>query len=120
MCDTTGNHSHAHGVRSDMEKTLGDIRADLADKLQAITKMEAQVAVIGEADFPQAGEVVHVLNHIKKDEKKHAASLIALLNRLDVEESGGEDHEHDHGHGHGDDHKCKHEKKSSHLHSEVG
>ncbi|MFQ5455537.1 MAG: hypothetical protein ACE5EA_04935 [Nitrospirota bacterium] len=87
MCDTTGTHSHVHGVRSDAEKAIGDLRDNLADKLRSVTRYEAQICLIKEGDFPQSGEIVHLLEHIVEDEKRHVADLMNSVTRLDKVQS---------------------------------
>ena len=120
MCNTH-SHGHAHGVRSDEEKVCADLRDDLVEKLRSITKLEAQIPVIAEEEFPMVNEVTAVLAQIVREEKRHAAALMKLINKLDdvqsemfltglkVEEI---DHDHDdHDHAHGD---------HDHDHSEHG
>jgi hypothetical protein len=117
MCN---NHSHgqAHGVRSDEEKVCADLRDDLVEKLKSITKLEAQIPVIANEEFPMVNEVSAVLTQIVREEKRHAAALMKLINRLDdvqsemflsglkLDEHDHDDHdEHDHEHGeHSHDH----------------
>ncbi len=103
MCDTTGNHSHAHGVRTSQEKAYGDIRNNISIQLDLLTKVEAQLAVIGAEDFPMVGAIVHTLEHIKADTKKAVADQFQLLNALDPQQAAffsEEEHSHDHGHAH--------------------
>ena len=115
MCDNASNHSHAHGVRSDAEKALADLREDLTEALKAVTKYEAQAAVMSTADFPVAGEVVHTLGHLMEDQKRHVAELMQLITKIDMvqkkmfEGNGAmaghghaheEEHAHEHGHSH--------------------
>ncbi|MDH5527664.1 MAG: hypothetical protein OEY97_10195 [Nitrospirota bacterium] len=104
MCDTTGNHSHSHGVRTSQEKAYGDLRNDIAIQMDLLTKVEAQLAVIGAEDFPMVGAIVHTLEHLKADLKKNVAELIQLLNALDAEQaayfSGDHEHESEHAHAH--------------------
>jgi hypothetical protein len=124
MCDNANNHSHAHGVRSDAEKTLADLREDLTSALQAITKYESQTVLIATADFPAAGEVVHTLGHLMEDQKRHVAELMHLITKIDVTqkrmfEGNGNGAKHVHGqdlsHGH-DDHEDDHEEEHAHEH----
>lgn len=98
MCNT---HSagHAHGVRSDADKAVADLRDDLIEELKLITKYEAQIPVIAAEDFPAVDDVVHVLGHIR-DEHKHAANtLIEFINRLDAGQKTTEAHDDQHAHG---------------------
>jgi hypothetical protein len=116
MCDNANNHSHAHGVRSDAEKTLADLREDLTEALKAVTKYESQRAVISTADFPAVGEVIHTLGHLMEDQKRHIAELMRLISKIDMVQKkmfegngNGEGHSHDHeeeahSHGHGHSH----------------
>ncbi|MFI5304509.1 MAG: hypothetical protein ACHQYP_06900 [Nitrospiria bacterium] len=113
MCN---NHSHgqAHGVRSDEEKVCADLRDDLVEKLRSITKLEAQIPVIAEEEFPMVNEVTAVLAQVVREEKRHAAALMKLINKLDEVQSemflsglkiDDHDEEHDHSHGeHDHDH----------------
>ncbi|MFQ5507801.1 MAG: hypothetical protein ACE5FN_00535 [Leptospirillia bacterium] len=103
MCDTTGNHSHSHGVRTSQEKAYGDLRNDIAIQMDLLTKVEAQLAVIGAEEFPMVGAIVHTLGHLKADLKKHIAELVQLMNALDSEQAAyfaGEHEAHDHSEGH--------------------
>ncbi|HXN06956.1 MAG TPA: hypothetical protein VN944_07840 [Nitrospiria bacterium] len=108
MCNT---HSHggAHGVRSDEEKVCADLRDDLVEKLKSITKIEAQLPIIEEEEFAMANEVCAVLRQIVREEKRHAAALMKMINKIDETQSEmfltglqieeGHDHdEHDHSH----------------------
>ena len=114
MCNTHSN-GHAHGVRSDQEKVCADLRDDLVEKLKSITKLEAQVPVIESEDFPLVNEVTAVLSQIIREEKRHAAALMKLINKMDEVQSemflSGlkfDDHDHEqtehehteHGHSH--------------------
>jgi hypothetical protein len=121
MCN---NHSHgqAHGVRSDEEKVCADLRDDLVEKLKSITKLEAQIPVIANEEFPMVNEVTAVLAQIVREEKRHAAALMKLINRLDDVQSemflSGlklDDQAHDH-----DDHDDHEHGDHSHDHSEHG
>ena len=120
MCDTTGNHMHKHGVRTSQEKAYGDLRNDIAIQMDLLTKVEAQLAVIGAEDFPMVGAIVHTLEHLKGDLKRNVAELIQLINALDAEQAsyfdngahehgdnGGHAHE-AHGHEHGHEHAHAH------------
>ncbi len=103
MCDTTGNHSHSHGVRTSQEKAYGDIRNNISIQLDLLTKVEGQLAVIGAEDFPMVGAIVHTLEHVKADIKKAVADQFQLLNALDPQQAaffGEEEVSHDHGHDH--------------------
>lgn len=117
MCDTTGNHSHKHGVRSSQEKAYGDIRNNIAIQMDLLTKIEGQLAVIGAEDFPMVGAIVHTLEHLKGDLKKGVAEQFQLLNALDAQQAAffneddhghGHDHDDDHGHDHGHEHGHEH------------
>jgi hypothetical protein len=117
MCDTTGNHSHKHGVRTSQEKACGDLRTNIAIQYDLLTKVEAQLAVIGSEEFPMVGAIVHTLEHLKADLKRNVAELIQLMNALDAEQAAyfseeehGHEHEHEHGHEHG------HEPEHAHAH----
>ena len=127
MCDTTGNHSHKHGVRTSQEKAYGDLRTDIAIQLDLMTKVEGQLAVIGSEEFPMVGAIVHTLEHLKSDLKRNVAELFQLINALDAEQAAyfGEEHEHDHGdegHEHGDhghehgEHGHEHGHEHAHAH----
>jgi hypothetical protein len=119
MCDTTGNHSHKHGVRTSQEKAYGDLRNDIAIQMDLLTKVEAQLAIIGAEDFPMVGAIVHTLEHLKGDLKRNVAELIQLINAMDAEQAAyfsdnGHSHEghapeaHEHGHEHGHEHAHAH------------
>ncbi|HAS18258.1 MAG: hypothetical protein A2Y48_04850 [Nitrospirae bacterium RIFCSPLOW2_12_42_9] len=111
MCSTGEGQSHSHGVLSEAEKTLADLRNDLSEVMGLINKFEYQKAVISGADFPAAGEVVHTLEHLLEAQKEQAAVLIELINSIDVTqrnmfEGNGQEHEHgEHGHEHAHGHK---------------
>jgi hypothetical protein len=101
MCNTHSN-GQAHGVRSDLDKAVADLRDDLIEELKLISKYEAQIPVIASEDFSEVDDVVHVLGHIR-DEHKHAvATLIEYINRLDAGQKSAEAHEHDEKHEHGE------------------
>lgn len=105
MCDTTGNHSHKHGVRTPQEKAYGDLRGNIALQMDLLTKVEAQLAVIGSEDFPMVGAIVHSLEHLKGDLKKGIAEQFQLINALDEQQAAffsdeGGEHEHGHAHAH--------------------
>lgn len=112
MCDNAHNHSHVHGVRSDAEKALADLREDLSLCFQLLTKYESQRAVIATADFPAAGQVVHVLEHLMEDQKRHVAELMRLIVEIDPGQRRAFDsnghHEHTHTHAHGQTHEHSH------------
>ncbi len=110
MCDTTGNHSHSHGVRTSQEKAYGDLRNNITIQMDLLTKVEAQLAVIGAEDFPMVGAIVHTLEHLKGDLKKNIAELIQLINALDAEQAAyfGEEHTHEGEHAHEGDHAHVH------------
>jgi hypothetical protein len=121
MCDNANNHSHAHGVRSDAEKALADLREDLTEALQSVTKYESQQAVMSAADFPAAGEVVHALGHLMEDQKRHVAELMQLITKIDMVqkkmmEGNGNGAKHDHGH---EDHEEEHA-HGGHAHGPGG
>ncbi|MBI5197769.1 MAG: hypothetical protein HZA19_04080 [Nitrospirae bacterium] len=118
MCDNANNHSHAHGVRSDAEKTLADLREDLTEALKAVTKYESQRAVMSTADFPAVGEVIHTLGHLMEDQKRHVAELMQLITKIDMVQKkmldgNGNGAHQDHGHGHEHD---EHEEEHAHGH----
>ncbi len=108
MCDTTGNHNHKHGVRTPQEKACGDIRNNMALQMDLLTKIEAQLAVIGDEDYPMVGAIVHSLEHLKADLKRGVAEQMQLLNALDPQQAGffsddeaaAHDHDHEHAHAH--------------------
>jgi len=107
MCNTHSN-GHAHGVRSDQDKAVADLRDDLIEELKLITKYEAQIPVIAGEDFPGVDDVVHVLGHIR-DEHKHAVNtLLEFINRLDEGQKAASAHEHEDKHEHGDAHAHQH------------
>jgi rubrerythrin len=123
MCN---NHAHgqAHGVRSNEDKVCADLRDNLVAKLNGITKIEAQIPVIAEEDFPMVNEVTAVLAQIVREEKRHAAALMKLINKIDqvqsemflsglrIEETDDHDHEHD-----DTDHGAHSHEHSEHGHS---
>ncbi|MBI5136762.1 MAG: hypothetical protein HZA24_05425 [Nitrospirae bacterium] len=123
MCDTTGNHSHKHGVRTSQEKAYGDIRNNIAIQMDLLTKIEGQLAVIGAEDFPMVGAIVHTLEHLKGDLKKGVAEQFQLLNALDAQQAAffnEDDHGHGHGHDdddHGHDHGHEHGHEHGHAHA---
>ena len=106
MCNTSGGQGgHAHGTLSQAEKALADLRNDLTEVLKMVNQYEYQKAIMSGVDFPAAGEVVHVLEHLLESQKEHAAILIELINKIDVTqrkmfEGNGEEHEEAHEHGH--------------------
>lgn len=100
MCDSTKSNSHSHGVRSDVEKALGDLREDLSEKLRLITRHEAHIKMIGAADFPQVGAVIHVLEKIRDEEKGHVADLMTVINMLDGAQASRFNNHPDHQHSH--------------------
>lgn len=120
MCDTTGNHSHKHGVRTSQEKALGDLRGDIAIQMDLLTKVEGQLAIIGAEDFPMVGAIVHTLEHLKADLKRNVAELIQLINALDAEQAAysdnGAGHEAAHEHGHEAEHGHDHGHEHAHAH----
>lgn len=86
MCNNH-SHGHAHGVRSNEEKVCADLRDDLVEKLKIITKLEGQIPVIEAEEFPMVNEVSAVLAQIIREEKRHAAALIKLINKMDEVQS---------------------------------
>jgi len=97
MCNTHSN-GHAHGVRSDQDKAMADLRDDLIEELKLVTKYDAQIPVIASEDFPQVDDVVHILGHIR-DEHKHAVTtLIEYINRLEDGQKSAHSHEDKHEH----------------------
>lgn len=100
MCNA---HSagHAHGVRSDTDKAVADLRDDLIEELKLITKYEAQIPVIAAEDFPKVDDVVHVLGHIRDDHKHAVSTLIEFINRLDAGQQAARSHD-DQQHQHGE------------------
>jgi hypothetical protein len=109
MCDNANNHSHAHGVRSEAEKTLADLREDLTEALKAVTKYESQRAVMSTADFPAVGEVIHTLGHLMEDQKRHVGELMRLITKIDMVQKKMLD-----GNGNGDHHGHEHEEHDEH------
>ncbi len=98
MCNTSGGEGHSHGVQSQAEKALADLRNDLTDVLKLVNKYEYQKAIMSGVDFPAAGEVVHILEHLLESQKEHAAVLIELINKIDVTQRKmfeGNGHEHE-------------------------
>jgi hypothetical protein len=107
MCNTHSN-GHAHGVRSDQDKAVADLRDDLIEELRLITKYDAQIPVIASEDFEGVDDVVHVLGHIR-DEHKHAVgTLMEFINRLDAGQRAAAGHEHEAEHEHGGEHGHQH------------
>ncbi|MFQ5467808.1 MAG: DNA gyrase subunit A, partial [Kiloniellaceae bacterium] len=53
--------------------------------MDLLTKVEAQLAVIGAEEFPMVGAIVHTLEHLKADLKKNIAELVQLMNALDAD-----------------------------------
>ena len=86
MCNNH-SHGHAHGVRSNEEKVCADLRDDLVEKLRNITKLEAQIPVIETEEFPLVNEVSAALAQIIREEKRHAAALMKLINKMDQVQS---------------------------------
>ena len=97
MCNTH-SHGQAHGVRTDTEKAMADLRDDLVEELKLTNKYEAQIPVIGTEDFPEVDEVVKVLIQIRDDHKEASARLIRLLgkmdDKMDAVHVGHNDHSH--------------------------
>lgn len=119
MCSTSGGQGHSHGVLSDAQKALADLRGDLTEVLNMVNKYEYQIAVIGGSDFPAAGEVVHTLEHLLEDQKEHAAILLELISMIDVAqrkkfEGNGDEHEHEPGHEHSHEHVQGHGHEHGH------
>jgi len=107
MCNTHSN-GQAHGVRSDLDKAMADLRDDLIEELKLVTKYDAQIPVIASEDFPQVDDVVHILGHIR-DEHKHAVTtLIDYINRLDGGPKSADPHSHDDKHEHSGEHAHQH------------
>ena len=107
MCNTHSN-GHAHGVRSDMDKAVADLRDDLIEELRLINKYEGQLPVIASEDFEGVDEVVHVLGHIR-DEHKHAvATLMEFIAKMDAGQKAAAGHGHEEEHAHGPDHAHHH------------
>ena len=86
MCNNHSN-GHAHGVRSDQDKVCADLRDNLILKLSHITKLEAQLPVIEAEDFPLVNEVSSALSQMIREEKRHTAMLMKLINKLDSAQS---------------------------------
>jgi len=103
MCNLH-SHGHAHGVRTDTEKALADLRDDLVEELKLINKYEAQIPVIAAEDFTEVDEVVKNLIQIRDDHKGQAAGLVKLIGKLDHVQASQFDsetthaHQGDHGH----------------------
>lgn len=97
MCNLH-SHGHAHGVRSDAEKVLADLRDDLVEELKLINKYEAQIPVIAAEDFQDVDHVVKSLIQIRDHHKELAADLVQLINKLDTVQAdlmnGGHQHHH--------------------------
>ena len=83
MCNEH-SHGEAHGVRTDAEKAMADLRDDLVEELKLINKYEAQIPVVGTEDFPDVDEVVKTLIEIRDDHKGAAARLIRVLGKMDT------------------------------------
>ncbi len=103
MCNLH-SHGHAHGVRTDAEKVLADLRDDLVEELKLINKYEAQIPVIAAEDFPEVDEVVKNMVEIRDEHKSVAANLINLINKLDTVQAGLINHQADHAHHSEHDH----------------
>jgi hypothetical protein len=97
MCNLH-SHGHAHGVRTDTEKVLADLRDDLVEELKLINKYEAQIPVIAAEDFTEVDEVVKNMVQIRDEHKSVAASLINLINKLDPAQGGLINHQATHDH----------------------
>ncbi len=82
----------AHGIRSDSEKAVADLRDDLIDELKLISKYEAQLPVLAAAEFPGVSEVTHILGHIRDAHQRAAGDLMEFIKRLDA----GHKREHSH------------------------
>jgi uncharacterized coiled-coil protein SlyX len=103
MCNLH-SHGHAHGVRTDTEKVLADLRDDLVEELKLINKYEAQIPVIAAEDFTDVDEVVKNLVQIRDNHKSVAASLVKLIHKLDSAQASLFDHQPDHVHHTDHDH----------------
>lgn len=90
MCNTH-SHGQAHGVRSDSEKVMADLRDDLVEELKLINKYEAQIPVVAVEDFPQVDAVVQMLVEVRDGHKAATASLIRFLNQIDAEHAASLD-----------------------------
>ncbi len=98
MCNTH-SHGSAHGVRSDSEKAMADLRDDLIEELRLVNKYEAQIPVVGTEDFPEVDDVVKMLIEIRDDHKSMAARLGQMLGKMDsaqAELTGAGHHDHSH------------------------
>lgn len=93
MCNVH-SHGHAHGVRTDAEKAMADLRDDLVEELKLINKFEAQIPVIAAEDFPEVDEVVHTLSEIRDQHKAMTARLFGLLQKMDASQAVQADHHH--------------------------
>jgi len=82
MCNLH-SQGHAHGVRTDTEKVLADLRDDLVEELRLINKYEAQIPVIAAEDFTDVDDVVKSLVQIRDNHKGVASSLMNLIHKLD-------------------------------------
>ena len=87
MCNVH-SHGHAHGVRTDAEKAVADLRDDLVEELKLINKYEAQIPVIAAEDFTDVDEVVKSLIQIRDDHKSLVARLVKLITKVDTVQAG--------------------------------
>ena len=87
MCNVH-SHGHAHGVRTDAEKAVADLRDDLVEELKIINKYEAQIPVIAGEDFTDVDEVVKSLIQMRDDHKGLAARLVKLITKVDTFQAG--------------------------------
>ena len=92
MCNLH-SQGHAHGVRTDVEKALADLRDDLVEELKLINKYEAQIPVIATEDFADVDEVVKSLIQIRDEHKGVAASLMKLIHKLDSVQANLSEHQ---------------------------
>lgn len=88
MCDSTKSHSHAHGMRTEVDKALADLREDLIEELRLVTKYEAHLRLIGAASFPQVDEVIEVLGRLREDARRHTEDLIHIITHLEGQPAG--------------------------------
>ncbi|MBE0415510.1 MAG: demethoxyubiquinone hydroxylase family protein [Dehalococcoidia bacterium] len=61
----------------DLETDLEILREDLIGELRAINQYQEHI------DTLEDEEAIHVLEHIRDDEKEHVAQLTKLIQRLD-------------------------------------
>ena len=93
MCNTHSS-GDVHGVRSDLDKAIADLRDDLIEELRLINTYGAQIPVIAGEEFDGVDDVVHVLGHIRDNHRYAVSILLESMNRLETGQETASSHRH--------------------------